>query len=58
MPIPLMRGSSSRRRTKTMMHPPSLQGASVGKCRPLCENSVILGMEAIESPQADVDLLD
>jgi hypothetical protein len=39
-------------------HPPSLQGASVGKCRPLCENSVILGMEAIEPPQADVDLLD
>ena len=39
-------------------YPPSLQGASVGKCRPLCENSVILGMEAIEPPQADVDLLD
>jgi len=39
-------------------HPPSLQGASVRKCRPLCEDSVILGMEAIEPPQADVDLLD
>jgi hypothetical protein len=31
-------------------HPPSLQGASVRKCRPLCEDSVILGMEAIEPP--------
>jgi hypothetical protein len=39
-------------------HPPSLQGASVGKCRPLRENSVVLGMEAIEQPQADPDLLD
>ena len=39
-------------------HPPSLQGASVRKCRPLCENSAILGMEAIEPPHADVDLLD
>ncbi|KAG9243675.1 hypothetical protein BJ878DRAFT_108243 [Calycina marina] len=39
-------------------HPPSLQGASVGKCRPLCKNSVILGMEAIDPAQADVDLLD
>ncbi|KAF8846608.1 hypothetical protein BDZ45DRAFT_423262 [Acephala macrosclerotiorum] len=39
-------------------HPPSLQGASVGKCRPLCENSVILDMEAIDPLQADVDLLD
>jgi hypothetical protein len=28
------------------------------QCRPLCEISVILGMEAIEPPQADVDLLD
>jgi hypothetical protein len=39
-------------------HPPSLQGASVGKCRPLCEHSVVLGTEAIEQPQADPDLLD
>lgn len=39
-------------------HPPSLQGASIRKCRPLCEDSIILGMEAIEPPQADVDLLD
>jgi hypothetical protein len=39
-------------------HPPSLQGASVRKCRSLYENSAILGMEAIEPPQADVDLLD
>ncbi|PVH70373.1 hypothetical protein DL98DRAFT_597880 [Cadophora sp. DSE1049] len=39
-------------------HPPSLQGASVRKCRPLREDSVILGMETIEPPQADVDLLD
>jgi hypothetical protein len=39
-------------------HPPSLQGASARECRPLCENSVLLGMEAIEPPQADVDLLD
>jgi hypothetical protein len=39
-------------------YPPSLQGASVRKCRPLCVDSVILGMEAIEPLQADVDLLD
>jgi hypothetical protein len=39
-------------------HPPTLQGASARECRPLCENSVLLGMEAIEPPQADVDLLD
>ena len=39
-------------------HPPSLQGASVGKCRPLCENSAILGIEAIAPPQAEVDLPD
>jgi hypothetical protein len=39
-------------------HPPRLQGTSVRKCRPLCENIAILGREAIEPPQADVDLLD
>lgn len=39
-------------------HPPSLQGSSVRKCRSLCEDSVILGIEAVEPPQADVDLLD
>jgi hypothetical protein len=39
-------------------YPRSLQGASIGKCRRLCENNVILGMEAIDPLQADVDLLD
>jgi len=39
-------------------HPPSLQGASVRKCRLLCENSVILGTKAIDPPQADLGLLD
>jgi hypothetical protein len=39
-------------------HPLSLQGASVGKCRPLYENRVTLDMEAIETQQANVDLLE
>lgn len=39
-------------------HPRSLQGACVGKCRPLRANGAILGMEAIESPKAGAHLLD
>jgi hypothetical protein len=39
-------------------HPPSLQGASVRKCKPLCENSTVLGMEAIKPLQIGADFLD
>jgi hypothetical protein len=39
-------------------HPPSLQGTSVGECKPLGGNGVMLGMEPIDPPQVDVALLD